>query len=61
MHISYEHDIDSFLTGTRAMLFDRTIRECGINQDGGAISVDTALERLQEAIFGFGQELNAHL
>ena len=57
MHISYEHDIDSFLTGTRGMLLERIVGESGINQDGGVFSFDTSPERLPEAIFGFGQAL----
>ena len=57
MHISYEHDIDSFLTGTRGMLLERIVGESGINQDGGVFSFDTLPERLPEAIFGFGQAL----
>ena len=57
MHISYEHDIDSFLTGTRGMLLERIVGESGINEDGGVFSFDTLPERLPEAIFGFGQAL----
>ena len=57
MHISYEHDIDSFLTGTRGMLLERIVGESGINQDGGVFSFDTPPERLPEAIFNFGQAL----
>ena len=57
MHISYEHDIDSFLSGTRGMLLERIVGESGINQDGGVFSFDTPPERLPEAIFGFGQAL----
>ena len=57
MHISYEHDIDSFLTGTRGMLLERIVGESGLNRDGGTFSVDTPAERLPEAIFSFGQAL----
>ncbi len=57
MHISYEHDIDSFLSGTRGMLLERIVGESGIDQEGGVFSVDTPPERLPEAIFGFGQAL----
>ena len=57
MHISYEHDIDSFLTGTRGMLLERIVGESGIDQNGGAFFVDTTAERLPEAIFNFGQAL----
>ena len=57
MHISYEHDIDSFLTGTRGMLLDRIVGESGLNHESGVFSVDTPPERLPEAIFSFGQAL----
>ena len=57
MHISYEHDIDSFLTGTRGMLLERIIDESGIHRDSGVFSVDTSVDRLPEAIFRFGQAL----
>ena len=57
MHISYEHDIDSFLNGTRGMLLERIAGESGIGQDGGVFSVDTVPDRLPEAIFHFGQAL----
>ena len=57
MHISYEHDIDSFLTGTRGMLLERIVAESGINQDSGVFSVDASADRMPEAIFRFGQAL----
>ena len=57
MHISYEHDIDSFLSGTRGMLLERITTEGGIRHDNGVFSVDTSVDRLPEAIFRFGQTL----
>ena len=57
MHISYDHDIDSFLTGTRGMLLERIIAESGIHEESGVFSVDTSVDRLPEAIFRFGQAL----
>ncbi len=57
MHISYEHDIDSFLEGTRGMLLDRIVGESGIHQDRGVFSVDTVPEELPQSIFSFGQAL----
>ena len=57
MHISYEHDIDSFLSGTRGMLLERIVDESGIHRDDGVFSVDTSVDRLPEAIFRFGQAL----
>ena len=59
MHISYEHDVDSFMDGTRGMLLERIMGETGLRWDGegGALCLDTAPERLPEAIFNFGQAL----
>ena len=57
MHVSYEHDVDSFLDGTRGMLLERIMGESGLCWDGGAFCLDTAAERLPEAIFRFGQAL----
>ncbi len=57
MHISYEHDIDSFMDGTRGMLMERIMGESGLQWDGGAFCLDTSPERLPEAIFNFGQAL----
>ena len=57
MHVSYEHDVDSFLDGTRGMLLERIMGESGLSWDGGAFCLDTAPERLPEAIFRFGQAL----
>ena len=57
MHISYEHDIDAFMDGTRGMLMERIMGESGLQWDGGAFSLDTSPDRLPEAIFNFGQAL----
>ncbi len=57
MHISYEHDVDSFLSGTRGMLLDRIVGESGVSHSDGVFSIDTSAEQLPEAIFSFGQVL----
>ena len=57
MHISYEHDVDAFLEGTRGMLLERIMGESGLKWDGGGFCLDTPPERLSEAIFAFGQAL----
>ena len=57
MRISYEHDIDSYMDGTRGMLMERIMAETGIHWDGGAFCLDTASERLSESVFTFGQAL----
>ncbi len=57
MHISYDHDIDSFLAGTRGQLLERIVGETGIQRDGGVFRLDTPVEKLPEGIFRFGQAL----
>lgn len=57
MHISYEHDVDSFLDGTRGMLLERIMAESDLRWDGGTFCLDTTLEGLPEAVFKFGQSL----
>lgn len=57
MHISYDHDIDLFMDGTRGMLLERIMSESDLQWEGGALCLDTAIERLPEAIFNFGQAL----
>lgn len=57
MHISYEHDVDTFLDEPRGRLLDRVMAESGLQWDGGAFCLDTTLGRLPKAIFRFGQAL----
>jgi len=59
MHISYEHDVDSFMDGTRGALLERIIQEEGLDWGGhgGALCFETSPERLSEAVFNFGQAL----
>lgn len=57
MHMSYEHDVDAFLEGTRGMLLERIMTDAGLQWDGGALSLDTSPEKLSEAVFVFGQAL----
>ena len=57
MHISYDHDIDVFLEGTRGALLERIVAESGLLQQQGAFCVDTTTERLPDALFQLGQAL----
>ena len=57
MHISYDHDVDAFLDGTRGQMLERIVGETGVDRDGGVFHLDTSIERLPEAIFRFGQAL----
>ena len=42
MHISYEHEVDAFLDGTRGMLLERIMGETGLQWDGGAFCLETS-------------------
>ncbi len=55
MHISYEHDVDTFMDEPRGRLVNHVIAESGLRRDGGAFCLDTTLDRLPTAIFRFGQ------
>ena len=57
MHISYGHDIDSFLLGTRRQLLEAIVSESCVSLDGGVFFVDCSLETLPDAIFRIGQTL----
>ena len=57
MHISYEHEVDAFLDGTRGALLERIMSENDLQWDGGALCLDTTPKRLPEAISRFGQSL----
>ena len=57
MHISYEHDVDAFLDGTRGQMLERIVNETGLETDGGVFLLDTSMDRLPEAVFRFGQAL----
>ncbi len=57
MHLSYEHDVDSFLDGTRGRLVERIVGESGVVQDGGVFQVDASADELAGAVFRLGQAL----
>lgn len=57
MHLSHDHDIDSFLLGTRRQILETIISESGISLDDGVFYIDSSLETIPDAIFRFGQAL----
>ena len=57
MHISYEHEIDSFLKGTRGALIERILNESDVSTEDGSIYLESSLEQLPQAIFALGQTL----
>ena len=57
MHLSYEHDVDSYYDGARASLREQIVRECGIDEDDGVFSVEAPVDQVATALFRFGQAL----
>lgn len=59
MRISYDHDVDAFMDGTRGALLERITTESGLQRENGAFSLDTPAENLPVALFRFGQALTS--
>ena len=57
MHVSYEHDVDSFHEGARASLREQIVRESGIDEEDGIFSLETPPDQVATALFRFGQAL----
>lgn len=57
MRISYEHDVDAFLTGSRGLLIERILNEEGVSRDGGTFQLDAPTDELSAALFRYGRAL----
>lgn len=57
MRISYDHDIDAFLRGSRGLLVERILDEEGIERTGWVFHLDATTDRLPDAVFRFGRAL----
>ena len=57
MRISYDHDIDAFLSGSRGLLVERILGEERVDRDGGVFFLDTPVEGLSGALFRYGRAL----
>ena len=57
MHVSYEHDGDSFHECATASLRGQIVRESGIDEEEGIFSMDAPPDQVAPAPFGFGQAL----
>ena len=55
--ISYDHDIDALLAGTRGLLIERIVGEERVGQDQGVFYLDTPTDRLSDALFRYGRAL----
>ena len=57
MHVSDEHDVDSFYEGARASLREQIVRESGIDEEEGIFSMEAPPDHVAAALFRFGQAL----
>ena len=57
MRISYDHDIDAFLAGSRGLLIERILGEERVDQNRGIFYLDTPTDRLSCALFRYGRAL----
>ena len=57
MRISYDHDIDAFLRGSRGLLVERILDEERVARTGWVFHLDTSMDRLSDAVFRFGRAL----
>ena len=57
MRISYDHDIDAFVAGSRGLLVERILDEEQVCQDRGVFFLDTPTDRLSDAVFRYGRAL----
>ena len=55
--ISYDHDIDAFLAGSRGLLIERILGEEQVGKEGGVFYLDTPTDRLSDAVFRYGRAL----
>ena len=57
MRVSYDHDIDAFLRGSRGLLVERILDEERVARTGWVFHLDTSMDRLSDAVFRFGRAL----
>ena len=57
MRISYDHDVDAFLTGSRGLLIERILGEERVGREGGVFYVDAPVDGLADALGRYGRAL----
>ena len=57
MRISFDHDIDAFLSGSRGLLVERILAEERVDRYGGVFYLDAPVEGLCAALFRYGRAL----
>ena len=55
--VSDHHDVDSFNEGAGASLREQIVRESGIDEAEGILSMETPPDQVSTALFRFGQAL----
>ena len=56
MRISYDHDVDAFLTGSRRLI-GRILGEERVDREGGVFYVDAPVDGLADALGRYGRAL----
>ena len=57
MRISFDHDIDAFLTGSRRLLIERILGEERVGREGGVFYVDAPVDGLADALGRYGRAI----
>lgn len=57
MRLSYEHDVNDLLAGTRGRLFEQILTETGLTNNDGELGLEVAPDALMHGLFTFGQGL----
>ncbi len=57
MHMSYDHDVDTLYRGNRATHRERIVSQCGVREESGRFSVETAPDQIAEALFRLVQAI----
>ncbi|MYD19734.1 MAG: DUF1828 domain-containing protein [Rhodothermaceae bacterium] len=57
MRISYERDLDRFLTNNRILLIDQILGEEQVCQDKGELFINSQIENLAHALFQYGRAI----
>lgn len=55
MRLSYESDVNAMLSGPRGELFSQILRETGVTEDDGELSLEVPSDSLLQGLFALGQ------
>ena len=58
MRLSYEHDVDKLLSGSRGKLFELAVAEAGATSNDGELLLNAAADNMIPALFSFGQMMS---